>query len=397
MPVPVRIVRHRLATRAIAAATLAALVPAATAAEGTPGLAVSAAVVGERWHVLQGGVEEGGEWLGHLDLQAQAELGRLFDGPDVRLLMRALYDGAGEFAGRYAGAAQGVSNVESVRAWRLYEAWADWAVGPGRLRVGLYDLNTEFDVNETGGLFLHPAHGIGSEFAQSGIAGPSVFPLTSLAGRYRVEGERWTWAVAVLDGVPGDPEDPTRTAIRVDAGDGALLVAEAARRLGGSGRAVLGTWRYTADFPDLLATDAAGDPVERDGTGGVYALVEGPLAAQWRGFLRLGRADPRVHPWRDYLGAGVVREAPFGRTADAVGLAVAQARNGDRFRTVAAFAGMPLERAETAFEFTYRWTLGPHVHVQPNLQYVRNPSTDPALDDAWIAGVRIGVDWGWER
>ncbi|MFO0336021.1 MAG: carbohydrate porin [Pseudomonadota bacterium] len=387
---------------AVAVGMLGAGVPTQAAAEDAERLttvAFGAAYTGETWHVLEGGVARGSAYVDNLDLQLEIDGERLFGVPNLTLFAYGLYNNGREFAGPYAGAAQGVSNIEAVRAWRLYEAWADWGIGPGTLRVGLYNLNSEFDVNETGGLFLHPAHGIGTDFAQSGVQGPSVFPVTSLAARYRVEAGEWTWAVAALDGVPGDPDDPTRTTIRVGDGDGALVVAEAAHAFGESGRALIGAWHYSAKFDDVLAVDADGEPVPRRAGTGAYALVEGALGSPaWRGFVRLGWADPRVHAFEHYLGAGVVRTAPWrARPDDSLGIAIATARNGSRFRTAQALAGAPVEGAEATIEFAYRWVLGEHLYLQPDVQYVRNPSTDPALEDAWVAGLRFNVAWGWQR
>jgi porin len=61
------------------------------------------------------------------------------------------------------------------------------------VKIGLYDLNSEFDVIEAAALFLNPSHGIGPDFAQSGRNGPSIFPVTSLAirGEYRLATRGW--------------------------------------------------------------------------------------------------------------------------------------------------------------------------------------------------------------
>ena len=86
------------------------------------------------------------------------------------------------------GDIQSVSNIEAENSWRLYEVWANVPIKTlnGSLLVGLYDLNSEFDVINTGGLFLNSSHGIGPDFSSSGVTGPSIFPYTSLAVRFKV-------------------------------------------------------------------------------------------------------------------------------------------------------------------------------------------------------------------
>jgi len=245
----------------------------------------------------------------------------------------------------------------------------------------------ELDVLETGGLFLNSAHGIGTEFAQSGEAGPSIFPVTSLALRLQFQPtERLTLRAAVLDATPGDPQRPKRTTIDLDSDDGALAVVEAAYRLPGDAVFKIGHWEYTADF----------DPIEggapEDGSRGTYASLDGTLYREvpgseegLRAFLRYGVAAERFNPMGRYLGAGLVYTGLFpGRDADQLGLAAAVAFAGDPYRRVAG-----AEDAETNIVLTYAAQLTDWLTVQPNIQYIIDPGLDPALDDALVLGLRL--------
>ena len=51
--------------------------------------------------------------------------------------------------------------------------------------------------------------------------------------------------------------------------------------------------------------------------------------------------------------------------------------------------GEQASRHETTWELTYQVRLNEHVSIQPDIQYVRNPSLSPDLDDAWIVGCRL--------
>src|SRR3546814_19744526 len=110
-----------------------------------------------------------------------------------------------------------------LRALRLYEAWIDQKIGDAAsVRIGLYDLNSEFDALDTAGFFVSSPHGIGPDFAQSGRNGPSIFPAPSLAARVAISpAPGWTVRAALLDGVPGHPDHPPRTAPRLGLGPGA--------------------------------------------------------------------------------------------------------------------------------------------------------------------------------
>ncbi|MGH8672192.1 MAG: carbohydrate porin [Burkholderiales bacterium] len=65
--------------------------------------------------------------------------------------------------------------------------------------------------------------------------------------------------------------------------------------------------------------------------------------------------------------------------------------HGDKSRRAARDAGLPADNTETAWELTYRAQGKPWLAVQPTLQYVHNPGTDPALDDAVVLGGRFEI------
>lgn len=349
-----------------------------------------------------GGLEQASRYLDNLDVTLALDGERLAGWRGGSIFLYGLYNNGASFSGDLVGDEQGVSNIETgAAALRLYEAWVEQSFADGRasVRAGLYDLNSEFDAIETAGLFLSSSHGIGPEFAQSGRNGPSIFPSTSLAVRGAVAiNDAWTIRAVVLDGVPGDPDHPERTAIRLSDDDGALLTAE----LGYAGhgqRAAFGYWRYTAKHEVLLATAMSGTPVYADGADGAYVYLEASPAEGWSAWLRLGVAAARFNAVAGYLGAGLVRTGVFvGREADQMGVALAWAGYGDDYRAARAWEGAPVERGELALELTYRAALSDRFALQPHIQYIIDPSGDPGLDDALVIGLRLeAVLWSVRR
>ena len=51
--------------------------------------------------------------------------------------------------------------------------------------------------------------------------------------------------------------------------------------------------------------------------------------------------------------------------------------------------GTPSESFETGFELTYSDNLTPWLAIQPDVQYILNPGTDPAADNALLLGTRL--------
>lgn len=366
--------------------------------DAAPFVTAAAVYTGDAWRNASGGIETGNRYLDNLDVTLEVSPGPMFGLGDLRFFAYLLHNQGDALAEELTGAAQGISNIEATGSLRLYELWMEWQMGrtPGTLRFGLYDLNSEFDAIETAALFINPSNGIGPDFAQSGQNGPSIFPNTSLALRYGVAGERWSLQFAALDGVPGDPEHPDRTAMRFDSDDGLLLATEVNYRAASGFRAGLGFWQYTSEFDDLLVTDR-----RRDDNAGVYAIVETPLllADGDRGarlFLRAGQAEARINPIELYLGFGGVYTGLLPqRPEDQIGIAVSIARLGDAWRGTASEA-LPHER-ETIVELTYRVQVLDWLALQPDIQYVRHPGMDPGLEDSWLFGLRFEVsrEWAW--
>lgn len=362
---------------------------------------VSAAYTGEYLRNARGGLETGGAYLDNLDLQLAIDGERAFGVPGLSAFVYGLYNNGGSISGRYVGDIHAVSNIEAVRALRLYEAWVDWQPSRRRelsLRLGLYDVNSEFDSSEVSGLFINGTHGMGIDFSQAGLNGPSIFPFTSLALRLQARWrEGWSARFAVLDGVPQDPQHPAATRIRLGGADGALYAAEVAHE--GSGRrVVLGHWHFTTDFDDLALVDASGQPLRHSGSHGSYAFVEGDL---WRpadtgrrlqGVLRLGVASADVNPVQRSLRVGLVLDEPFvDGVADQLGVALAVARYGEPYLLGSAGAGARRLRSETNVELTYRVAPTGWLTLQPNLQWVINPAGEPGIADAWVLGLRFEV------
>jgi len=354
--------------------------------DAEPPLAIDLTYTADIWRAARGGVRSGTRYLDNLDIVAEADMERLVGWSGATVGVYGLYNN-GASLGDLLGDAQTASNIETgVRAFRLYEAWIDQKIGSSAsVRLGLYDLNSEFDALESSGLFMGSAHGIGTDISQSGENGPSIFPSTSLGVRVAVTpAAGWTVRAAILAGGPGDPARPQRTAIKLGNGDGALLVGEVEAPLK-SGKLLLGHWRYTA-----LAN--AVTEARRHRNQGFYLRGEARLMPEsgdpkqgLAGFFRLGVADGRTNQFGRFASVGLTYAGLIkGRDEDQLGLAAASAfTSGDYRRTVAA------DDAEIVFELTYRAGLAPWLTVQPNVQYVINPAADPGLGNALALGLRL--------
>lgn len=371
------------------------------------GVNFEAVYTGDAFSNRYGGIKRGSAYLDNIDLLLTLDGEKLFSRPGLTLFLYGLGNN-GDSPSDLVGDLQGLDNIDAPNTWKVYEAWLEQSLCQARcsVKAGLYDLNSEFDAIDTAALFIGSSHGIGPDYSQTGQNGPSIFPTTSLAVRltYQLTEQSYVQA-AVLDGVPGDPNNPHGTHIQFNPGEGALLAAETGLRYPGASadtlgsRYSLGIWHYTARFNDLVDTDGAGQPVRRHNNQGVYAIAEGALyhepADATQGlavFGRYGVTNADINTLRAYLGAGMVYTGLFpGRPHDRLGLAVADARTGDKFRRAMQSAGTPATAGEIAVELSYRAELNDWLAMQPDLQYILDPGADPTLDNVLMLGLRVEV------
>ncbi|GIX17219.1 MAG: porin [Rhodothalassiaceae bacterium] len=354
---------------------------------------------GEIWGNLSGGIRRDARHLDNLDLMLTVP-SETFGADGGTFFFYVLHNNKKTFSD-IVGDLQVVSNIDNDRIWRIFEAWYEQNLFADRVSVklGFMDLNAEFDAIEPAGLMILSSHGIGPDFSQTGESGPSIFPITMAGARIQLApDERFSLRFAAFDAVAGTRNHPRRAALKFTDGEGELLVGEADLHLASGWRFVVGAWGYTARFAGI--EEALGLPAERHrGNNGLYAFVHGPLYHEHgdgdqglQGWVRFGIADGRINRLDQYIGAGLVYTGAIpGRDADRIGLAVAAARNGDSFRRFAALTGNAVEKREINVEFTWRIEAADWLALQPDFQLIINPGTDPALKNAFAAGLRVEV------
>ncbi|MFZ5522658.1 MAG: carbohydrate porin [Pseudomonadota bacterium] len=320
-------------------------------------------------------------------------------GSSALLYILSNHGGKPVVQGDHTAGLDNIETPEGANTIKLYQAWIQQTFLDERLSIlaGLYDLNSEFYATESSSMFIQPVYGIGAEMAGTGQNGPSVFPTASFGIRAKAEFSGYYLQAVVLDGVPGDPNNPHGTHVQFNKGDGALDVIEGAIPLSDAENAhdnklALGVWQYTASFDDLVDLDISSNPVKRINHG-YYALIEkvlrykpGGNEGSINGFVRAGRADGNTTQFDLAWSTGLVFSGPFaGREQDQLGIAYAQERNGDKWRI---YSGNPIV-FEKSMELTYRYQATPGLVLQPLAQYLINHSSDPAQDKNWWLAMRF--------
>jgi porin len=315
------------------------------------------------------------------------------------------------------------SGILAADTTRFWEIWYQQSFLDGRfdVKVGQQSLDQEFMTSQSAALFVNTAMGWPVLPSSDLYAGGPAYPLSSLGVRLR---GRPTSSITALLGVfqdnpPGGPfnddgqlRGSTRWGGNFNLRTGALVIGEIQYALnqpatgdmaygttpsGLPGTYKLGFWYDSGPFPDQRF-DTAGLPLAAASSTGANALL-------WNNFSIYAVADQMV--WRPSeegprsinlfarvmgapgdrnlvnfsVNAGVTLKAPIeGRDDDTIGIGVGIARISNSARAfdkdVAFFSGVPLpvRSAETFIELTYQINVAPWWQVQPDFQYVFNPS-----------------------
>lgn len=353
------------------------------------GYQFEATYTGEFLSNVSGGIATGNAYLDNLSATLDVDVSEAWGFGSGRLFVHGLYNNGTTFSDKFVGDFQVASNIETGHAFRLYEIWYELSNPRWSVRAGLYDLNSEFDTNDVSDIFINSSHGIGADIGQTGKNGPSIFPVTSLAVRGDANFDNVSVRAAVLDGVPGDPNKPSRTAIDFNSDDGVLSIAEVDIPFGERSRFWSGIWRYSGEFDRLYSTGAS------NRNEGWYAGIETRTEFGGRtvaGFMRYGQANGQLNPVDDYLGTGFVVFAPISsRPDDRLGIAIASVRAGQPYRDSLEQLDPNIRHRENSWEVTYRAKINDHLILQPDIQLIQNPSALSIIDNAVIVGLRFEI------
>ena len=334
------------------------------------------------------------------------------------------------------------SNIEALRATRIWELWYQQVLLGGRLdvKVGQQSLDQEFMVDQYGGLFINSAFGWPLLPAVDQYAGGPAYPLSSLGVRLRGQvAHNVTALFGVFDDNPaGGPfasdlqtrgAEQSGTAFNLDTGALVFgevqyslnqpangdMVAPNAAPSGLPGVYKLGAWFDSGQFPDQnqfagQTASLEGLPLAANSTGGrlrrhnysVYANADqmvwrpDPSAPQALGvFVRAMGAPGDRNLVSVSVDGGLVLKAPLpGRDNDSAGLGFGYGKIGhsavvsDQQAQAQAGSTSPVRNAEAFIELTYQVQITPWWQVQPDVQYVVSPGANIANPDG--SGHRVG-------
>lgn len=377
-------------------------------------------------HNVRGGGQRGGNLMGNLDSKVQMDFAKLAGWSETTAFVHLLSQHGGKFNADRVGSNLGVSNIEvPVNTTKLYHAWLQKNFLEGRvsLLAGLYPIDSEFSVLDSAALFVQPPYGASAELAMT--QGPSIFNTSSFGVRAKwISDDRTLYAqAALLDGIPGDPNDPHGTHVRFDKGDGSFAIAEFGwmpaelghafeptqpatvpqspvmvvhERFDTVAKYAVGLWRYSAKADDLAAVDGDGNPLRQRSWGGyvlaertLFSIADNPLR-RLGVFARYSMTDGRSTPLRDAINIGISIRGPLAaREDDLLGIGFTRGRHSTAWRKAQSLLGIDTARAEDAIEVSYRAQFTRKLYVQPLWQHIQHPGGERDAKSADVLGLRL--------
>lgn len=352
---------------------------------------------------LHGGLQQAGAYQHKVELIGTLDAGVVVGWRGATVLVHLMHT-AGEQLAHRVGSAQASSNLGFMRSTRLYQAWLQQRLLGDKLSIlaGLYDLNSEFYLTPVSNLFLNSSFAIGKDLSQTGAA---AFPLSAVGVRMRIDAPPYfTVKLAALDAVPDSRSGRLLPDVHISKKEGGLLLGEVNflyfdTPSTHTGTYALGVWRITAPAKEMNRTALSGLPHESNANVGYYLTGEQRVYSETTDprqgldiFLRMGFANGHIHRYSFNISGGITYTGLLaGRASDKVGLAVTHANNAVDYQQALRVSGDAFAPGELVVEFTYRAQITPWLVLQPDVQYVLHPGTNPGIENAAIVGSRINI------
>ena len=318
--------------------------------------------------------------------------------------------------GPAVGDLHGTSNIYGGGdTFRIVEAWYEhsFPYSHSSIVLGIHDFNGEFYVSEYANLFMNGIFGMGQILNAGSDAGPSTYPVPTLGFRFKAElSEQAYFQVAAYNASPSDEAFDKIIEAKLPSNDEVFLITEFGmtnKEPGESGyyKAGLGLWYFNINTSGFLvsgdeeagtATYILGDE-SKSGNAGVYVFAEMSIGEKLGIFFKHGRGRQEYNQYAQFYAAGLNYTGIIpGREEDVFGIGLVQTRHSSAY--LDAFDG-EFFAAETAFEITYTTNITDWLSVQPDFQYIQQPSMGrlapndgkPLLPNSMVIGVRASASF----
>lgn len=373
------------------------------------GITGGANYIGEIFATSSGGAERRGYYDGRLELYADIDFSMSTNWKGLKFHVNAYQIHGESITGQSVGSMMPVSYIEATPSTRLFELYFEQELIKDTLNVrfGQLAADCEFLLSKGGGSFINGTWGWPSIAAADLPNGGPAYPLATPGVRVQVKPtEQFGLMVGLYNGdpvgsCPGD-EDPQKCndhSLEFRLKEPPLLMVEGSYDYNTSslpGTIKMGAWQHFGDFEKF----ATGKITDNDHA--FYAIIdqliyrvpgEGEDAKGIGLFARVIGAPDDRNLAEIYAEAGITVSGMISRRPDDV-LAIGYA-----YTKLSNDAPDLLGHRESLLEISYTAQIATGWTIQPDFQYIWNPSggyldeDDKVVDHAAVVGVRTLIDY----
>jgi len=369
---------------------------------------------GEVFGNPKGGAAQGIEEDGVFNMPFDFDLERMSEGAVKNLTVHAnfLYLYGPGLSPKYVGDFSNTSNIQGYNSFRLQEFWAQKWFWEKRIsvKVGNIAVDTEFFQSASAALFINGTFGTPDLIADN-VANAPVYPVASPGVRIQFMPTSSYYVMAGVFGMDLNSTPATDnhygTHFAMNGGSGMLVMSEAGYLLNQSpnDRGLQGTYRVGSFLETDNYYNWGSQAAVANGTGslqsaganfGVYGIIDQQIYSKDDQvislFVRGGGAPSNVNFINAYLEGGFNFTGFIpGRANDVAGVGLAHAHVSENFSNSQVIQGSAPYTEESVLEVTYKAQLNPWWTVQPDFQYIMNPSGVVGSPNAVVLGVRTAV------
>jgi porin len=347
-----------------------------------------ASYIGDGYANAAGGLRTGAGYMGMGNIKMGFDTGRARWWKGGSFFVNGASIHGKSLTENFSGDLQVASNIDAGTHVYMHELWFRQEFDRFSFTVGLQDLNSDFLTGDNAGEFINGSFGVIP--VVSGNVPLPIFPLTGLgiSARWDID-DRFALQAAVFDGcqTPLGENNPHNLHWSFSSGDGMFAATELHSKFhikGMEGTYKLGAYYHSGliEFDEETRTS---NTVFKHNYG-FYVIADQTVFERGNRkigvFTQVGIAPENQNLHSFYAGFGVNCYGIFSTEGrDVMGLAVATL---DMLRS--------RHSRETALELHYKYQLNDNIAIQPDIQYIIDPSgTAAKLPDALIGILRIHI------
>lgn len=358
---------------------------------------IESSYVGEGFSNFAGGIKTGETYLGKLNFGlgfSTTDIGLWSNGEFYTLIENTH---GGNPSASFIGDIQVASNIDNGDYTYLYEMWYKHQISNLSVQIGVIDLNANYLVSETGGLFLNSSFGIQPSVSMN-MPVP-IFPMNALGInlQYQIT-DAIILQTGLWDGDPGDLDrNPYNVKWKLSKEEGFLSATELHVNHSKNNDNYLGTIKFGMLYHSAEFNTIIDSTIFEKGNFEFHLIAEQTLINKPKGekgkldaFIQIGYLpDNTINVLPFYLGAGInYTGLLFKNASDVLGLAIGHVGISKEL-----IDNVPtMQSNETAIELSYAFSISKQITIQPDLQYIINTGADKSLDNAFVGFLRFVIE-----